>query len=102
MANQPDAEPSAGHDPAPETGPPEPARSRPRRVSRRTVLRLASVGVLGGISLVSLYVGQRGPEGGSGRPVGGPFPTPTAVPTRAARPAATTPVKAAGPTTIGF
>lgn len=54
--------------------------------------------MLGGISLVSLYVGQRRSEGGSGRPIAGPFPTPSADPARAA----TAPAKAAGPTTIGF
>src|SRR3712207_3136613 len=72
------------------------------RVSRRTALRLASVGVLAGISLVSLYVGQRGPDSGGGRPVPGPFPTPTADPNRAAGAVATAPARATGPTTIGF
>ena len=105
MANQPDADPTAAPDSSRAGSDPSPAPPRrpgTMRVSRRTVLRLASVGTLAGISLISLYVGQRGPDGGTGRPIAGPFPTPTADPSRAARPVATAPAKAAGPTTIGF
>ena len=111
MPNQPDAEPPAGRDPssfntdAPGTGPAAPRRARSVRISRRTALRLTSVGALAGISLVSLYVGQRGPEsgsGGPGRPIAGPFPTPTAGSARTAGPAETAPARAAGPTTVDF
>ena len=102
MPTPPDADPPATPTPVASGESVGPQRSGAVRVSRRTVLRLASVGVLAGISLVSLYVGQREPGSGTGRPIAGPFPTPTADPSRAARSVATAPAKSAGPTTVGF